>query len=88
MRVIPPSGVAATAAYLSDVNPGRTVQLENPEGVPGYYQVCKFTPNESNISPVPGKRMLVNLETGRVVMKPGNLQVMLLSATAKTHYHY
>lgn len=90
MRVLPPQEAATSPVLvpLSDVRPGRTVLLLSPAKKPYYYQVCFATSNEPNISDVPGKVMLMNLDTGRIVMKGGHLLVAPLSCTAKTYYHH
>lgn len=88
MRILQPIGTPSPAVPLSEATPGRTVELKNPDGHPAYYKVCRATAAEPNITAVPGKCMLVNLETGRIVMKSEHLLVRLLSCAAKTHYHF
>lgn len=85
MLVIPPKNEnTAPPVPLAIVKPGRTVALVGPSGRIAYYLVPRVTSVEANVQPAAGKCMLVNLETGRVVMKASNLLVAVLSCTATT----
>lgn len=88
MRIFPPGNSADSVVHLSAVKAGRVVELTNPEGKVSYYMVCRSAASEPNIQAIEGKRLLVNLETGRAVMKHGHLEVKLLSCTARTYYHH
>lgn len=86
MRVLPPSGEPSALVPLSSLRPGRTIELASPTGRLAYYKIAKVTSREHSIIPVEGKVLLLNLETGRILLKPAHLMVRPLSATAKTHY--
>lgn len=69
---------------LRHVKPGRVVCFADLEGQKNYYITPRWTGLEA--IPVPeGKRMLVNLETGRAVFKSENLAVYLTSCTAEVY---
>lgn len=88
MRVKPPApNSTKTLVPLSEVNPGRLVELEAPDGSKEVYMVGRHTKVETNISRLPGKRLLINQSTGRIVNKSEHLLVAPLSATAETYYH-
>lgn len=75
-----------TPVPLRTVKPGRVVCFADLEGCKNYYLVPKFSKLElTGIHTPPGKRMLVNLETGRAVFKSENLAVYLASCTAEVY---
>lgn len=74
------------ATCLLAVKPGRVVRYNDMEGKPAYYLIPKWSKLEASQLTVPeGKRMLVNLETGRVVFKNENLLVYLTSCSAEAY---
>lgn len=74
------------AVDLRSVKPGRVVRYDDLEGVAEYYQVSKFTALEMPYLQIPpGKHLLMNLKTGRVVIKHGLLKVYLCSCTAEAY---
>lgn len=88
MRVKPPSNTRPPFAMLKDVSAGRVVELLNPDNNPNYYMVTKATELEAGvIVAVAGKVMLVNIETGRILLKPEHIKVSVLSATTDTYYY-
>jgi hypothetical protein len=77
---------AVSAVPLYSAKPGRVVCFADLEGVKNYYLVPKWTKLEAAQICVPaGKRMLTNLETGRVVFKSETLMVYLTSCTAEAY---
>jgi len=74
------------AVPLQTVKPGRVVRFDDLNGNPNYYLLNKFSPLEREFITLPeGKLMLTNLETGRVVAKPGSLMVYCTSCTAELY---
>lgn len=74
------------AVALRNVAPGRVVRYDDLEGVAEYYQVSKSTALEMPYLQIPpGKHLLMNLKTGRVVIKHGLLKVYLCSCTAEAY---
>lgn len=87
MQVIDVSQSSDPAAVpLCTAKPGRVVCYADLDGVKNYYLVPKWTKLEDQRIAVPsGKRMLTNLETGRVVFKSETLMVYLTSCTAEAY---
>ncbi len=74
------------AVILRNVKPGRVVRYDDLEGNAEYYQVAKLSALEMPFLQIPpGKHLLMNLKTGRVVLKHGLLKVYLCSCTAETY---
>lgn len=87
MQVIDVSQSTGTKPVpLRNVKSGRTVMFRDPQGVPNYYLTTKWSKLEANNIVLPlDTRMLVNLETGRVVFKADSLLVYLTSCTAESY---
>lgn len=82
----PPFDTMPNKVKLGDVKSGRAVVYTDMEGAPGYYLATKLTPLErKHLDIPPGKHLLVNLETGRVVLKPSTLLVYLTSCSAEAY---
>lgn len=87
MKVIclPPATPPALTP-LHAVKPGRVVCYTDLQGKPHYYLVAKLTALELKHVAVPDdKRMLTNLETGRVVLKSAALMVYFTSCSAESY---
>jgi hypothetical protein len=71
---------------LHAVKPGRVVCYNDLDGKPHYYITTKLSRLEQEFIAVPeGKRMLTNLETGRVVLKADTLLVYFTSCSADAY---
>ena len=72
---------------LETVKPGRVVCYDKLDGTPEFYLVTKMSSLEMPfIALPPDHKLLVNLLTGRAVIKHGRLQVHPTSCTAETYY--
>lgn len=86
MKVVCDTSDLFPAVPLASVKSGRVVCFFDLDENPAFYQVAKLTALESEAITVPhDKRLLVNMETGRVVLKSSSLQVYLTSCTASAY---
>jgi hypothetical protein len=86
MKVVCANSDISLPVALYTVKPGRVVRFDNPEGRAEYYQVAKFSSKEAEFIKVPlDKHLLMNLATGRMVLKHSLMQVFPQSCTAEVY---
>lgn len=72
---------------LKSIKPGRVVRYDDLGGVAEFYEVTKLSALElAHIAIPPDKQLLVNLRTGRVVIKHSSMLVYPTSCSAETYY--
>jgi hypothetical protein len=86
MKVICTNSEETPAVALHTVKPGRVVRYDDLQGNPEYYEVGKVSAKEQPFIQVPlDKCLLMNLTTGRIVLKHHLLKVVPQSCTAEAY---
>lgn len=66
---------------LGDMNSGRTVRIDNPDGQVSFYIINKI-PSFENLNRKPNTVALTNLGSGRLVQKHSSMSVIPISVDA------
>lgn len=72
---------------LKSVKPGRVVRYDDLDGVAEFYEITKISAIEmAHINLPVDKQILVNLRTGRLVIKHSSMLVHPTSCSAEAYY--